>query len=104
MLHLLEPGDIPGVRVDSGLAVGTEIGSDYDPMLSKVIAHGADRASALRLLDRALANTAVLGVVTNLDFLRFTLADPTWSQAAWTPACWTAGSATSLPRHRPTTC
>jgi acetyl-CoA/propionyl-CoA carboxylase biotin carboxyl carrier protein len=76
VLHLLEPGDIPGVRVDSGLAVGTEIGSDYDPMLSKVIAHGADRASALRLLDRALANTAVLGVVTNLDFLRFTLADP----------------------------
>ena len=76
VLHLLEPGDIPGVRVDSGLAVGTEIGSDYDPMLSKVIAHGADRASALRLLDRALANTAVLGVVTNVDFLRFTLADP----------------------------
>jgi acetyl-CoA/propionyl-CoA carboxylase, biotin carboxylase, biotin carboxyl carrier protein len=76
VLDVLEPGDIPGVRVDSGLAAGTEIGSDYDPMLSKVIAHGADRASALRLLDRALANTAVLGVVTNLDFLRFTLADP----------------------------
>jgi acetyl-CoA/propionyl-CoA carboxylase biotin carboxyl carrier protein len=76
VLDVLEPGDMPGVRVDSGLAAGTEIGSDYDPMLSKVIAHGADRASALRLLDRALANTAVLGVVTNLDFLRFTLADP----------------------------
>ena len=76
VLHLREPADIPGVRVDSGLAAGTQIGSDYDPMLSKVIAHGADRASALRLLDRALANTAVLGVVTNLDFLRFTLADP----------------------------
>jgi acetyl-CoA/propionyl-CoA carboxylase biotin carboxyl carrier protein len=76
VLDVLEPGDIPGVRVDSGLAAGTEIGSDYDPMLSKVIAHGADRAAALRLLDRALANTAVLGVVTNLDFLRFTLADP----------------------------
>jgi acetyl-CoA/propionyl-CoA carboxylase, biotin carboxylase, biotin carboxyl carrier protein len=76
VLDLLEPADIPGVRVDSGLAAGTKVGSDYDPMLSKVIAHGADRASALRLLDRALANTAVLGVVTNLDFLRFTLADP----------------------------
>jgi acetyl-CoA/propionyl-CoA carboxylase biotin carboxyl carrier protein len=76
VLDVLEPGDIPGVRVDSGLAAGIEIGSDYDPMLSKVIAHGADRASALRLLDRALTNTAVLGVVTNLDFLRFTLADP----------------------------
>ena len=53
-----------------------QIGSDYDPMLSKVIAHGADRASALRLLDRALATTAVLGVVTNIEFLRFLLADP----------------------------
>src|SRR6185312_11280318 len=76
VLDIVEPGDIPGVRVDSGLAAGTAIGSDYDPMLSKVIAHGADRQSALRLLDRALANTAVLGVVTNVDFLRFTLADP----------------------------
>ena len=45
-------------------------------MLAKVIAHGADRASALRLLDRALADTAVLGVATNIEFLRFLLADP----------------------------
>ncbi len=76
VLDVVEPDDIPGVRVDSGLAGGMEIGSDYDPMLSKVIAHGADRASALKLLDRALTNTAVLGVVTNIDFLRFVLADP----------------------------
>ncbi|MBY4131064.1 acetyl-CoA carboxylase biotin carboxylase subunit [Rhodococcus fascians] len=64
-----------GVRVDSGLAVGTEVGSNYDPMLSKVIAHGPDRATALRSLDRALADTAVLGVVTNIEFARFLLAD-----------------------------
>jgi acetyl-CoA/propionyl-CoA carboxylase biotin carboxyl carrier protein len=51
------------------------VGSDYDPMLSKVIAHGADRLSALRTLDRALADTAVLGVGTNVDFLRFVLSD-----------------------------
>jgi acetyl-CoA/propionyl-CoA carboxylase biotin carboxyl carrier protein len=76
VLDVFEPADIPGVRVDSGLAAGTEIGSDYDPMLSKVIAHGADRTSALRLLDRALAHTSVLGVVTNVEFLRFLLADP----------------------------
>ena len=49
--------------------------SDYDPMLAKVIAHGADRDDALRGLDRALAQTAVLGVGTNIDFLRFVLAD-----------------------------
>jgi acetyl-CoA/propionyl-CoA carboxylase biotin carboxyl carrier protein len=65
----------PGVRVDSGLSAGTVVGSDYDPMLAKVIAHGADRAVALRGLDHALSHTAVLGVVTNIDFLRFLLAD-----------------------------
>jgi len=75
VLAALEP-ERAGVRVDSGVSAGTVIGSDYDPMLAKIIAHGADRATALRGLDRALADTAVLGVVTNIDFLRFLLADP----------------------------
>lgn len=75
VLNLAEPRG-PGVRVDSGLATGSVIGSDYDPMLSKVIAHAADRAGALRALDRALADTAVLGLTTNIEFLRFLLADP----------------------------
>lgn len=65
-----------GVRVDSGLAAGTVVGSDYDPMLSKVIAYAGDRAAALHRLDRALADTAVLGVTTNIEFLRFLIADP----------------------------
>jgi acetyl-CoA/propionyl-CoA carboxylase, biotin carboxylase, biotin carboxyl carrier protein len=72
VLDVLEPH---GVRVDSGIYSGTVVGSDYDPMLAKVIAHGDDRATALRNLDRALAGTAVLGMVTNIDFLRFLLAD-----------------------------
>ncbi len=67
--------DAAGVRVDSGLCAGMVVGSNYDPMLAKVVAHGADRAAALRILDRALADTAVLGVVTNIDFARFLLAD-----------------------------
>jgi acetyl-CoA/propionyl-CoA carboxylase, biotin carboxylase, biotin carboxyl carrier protein len=75
VLDLAEPGG-PGVRVDSGLARGTVVGSEYDPMLAKVIAHAGDRPAALRALDRALAGTAVLGVTTNLEFLRFLLADP----------------------------
>jgi acetyl-CoA/propionyl-CoA carboxylase biotin carboxyl carrier protein len=75
VLDLAEP-DGPGVRVDSGLAPGTVIGSDYDPMLAKVITHATDRPTALRALDRALADTAVLGVTTNIEFLRFLLADP----------------------------
>ncbi|GHF26779.1 acetyl/propionyl-CoA carboxylase subuit alpha [Amycolatopsis deserti] len=65
-----------GVRVDSSLAEGSVVGSNYDPMLAKVIAWGPDRASALHRLDRALAGTSVLGVPTNVTFLRALLADP----------------------------
>ena len=75
VIDLAEPDGL-SVRVDSGLAPGMVIGSEYDPMLAKVIAHGDDRAAALRALDRALADTAVLGVTTNIEFLRFLLADP----------------------------
>ncbi|QIS06325.1 ATP-grasp domain-containing protein [Nocardia brasiliensis] len=75
VLDLSEP-EGTGVRVDSGLRTGTLVGSDYDPMLSKVIAHGADRAAAIAKLDRALGDTVLLGVTTNIEFLRFLLADP----------------------------
>ncbi len=74
VLQVFEPSGA-GVRVDSSLLSGTVVGSDYDPMLSKVIAHGTDRDQALAQLDRALAQTAVLGVQTNIEFLRFLLAD-----------------------------
>ncbi len=75
VLAVVQP-DGAGVRVDSGLSAGMVVGSDYDPMLAKVVGYGADRAAALRTLDRALADTAVLGVVTNIEFARFLLADP----------------------------
>ena len=65
-----------GLRTDSGLSQGVEVGSRYDPMLSKVIAHGPDRASALRRLRAALAGTVTLGVTTNAGFLRRLLAHP----------------------------
>ncbi|WP_369366909.1 biotin carboxylase N-terminal domain-containing protein [Streptomyces sp. CG4] len=75
VLLLNEPqGD--GVRTDSGLSEGTEVGSRYDPMLSKVIAYGPDRATALRGLRAALAETVTLGVPTNAGFLRRLLAHP----------------------------
>ncbi|MGA5178361.1 acetyl/propionyl/methylcrotonyl-CoA carboxylase subunit alpha [Streptomyces pseudogriseolus] len=75
VLTLREPqGD--GVRTDSGLSEGTEVGSLYDPMLSKVIAYGPDRATALRKLRAALAGTVALGVQTNAGFLRRLLAHP----------------------------
>jgi acetyl-CoA/propionyl-CoA carboxylase biotin carboxyl carrier protein len=75
VLALREPqGD--GLRTDSGLSEGTEVGSLYDPMLSQVIAYGPDRATALRKLRAALAETVTLGVQTNAGFLRRLLAHP----------------------------
>jgi acetyl-CoA/propionyl-CoA carboxylase biotin carboxyl carrier protein len=80
VLALHEPaasaGTGAGVRVDSALLPGTVVGSDYDPMLAKVIAHGPDRDTARRRLDAALAGTVILGVTTNVAYLRALLADP----------------------------
>lgn len=75
VLALREPQG-GGVRTDSGLSEGVPVGSLYDPMLSKVIAYGPDRASALRKLRAALADTVILGVPTNAGFLRRLLAHP----------------------------
>jgi len=59
-----------GVRVDAAVETGSVVGTDYDSMIAKVIAYGPDRATALALLDRALAHTAILGLTTNVGFLR----------------------------------
>ncbi|MBN8958886.1 MAG: acetyl-CoA carboxylase biotin carboxylase subunit, partial [Rhizobiales bacterium] len=66
----------PGVRVDSGVKTGSEISSFYDPLLAKIITHGADRNEALRRLRHALADTVVLGLRTNREFLIDLLDDP----------------------------
>jgi acetyl-CoA/propionyl-CoA carboxylase biotin carboxyl carrier protein len=58
------------IRIDSGIREGTVVGTDFDPMLAKVIAHGSDRAQAIARLDRALAELEVLGVTTNAAFSR----------------------------------
>ncbi|MET9319074.1 biotin carboxylase N-terminal domain-containing protein [Streptomyces sp. NPDC003038] len=75
VLALSEPSG-GAVRTDSGLLAGVPVGSTYDPMLSKVIAYGRDRATALRVLRGALADTVILGVQTNAGFLRRLLAHP----------------------------
>jgi len=74
-LLVREPAE-DGVRIDSALLQGTRIGTTYDPMLSKVVAWGPDRAAALARLDRALASNVVLGVGTNTAFLRALLQHP----------------------------
>ncbi|MGH8998462.1 MAG: acetyl-CoA carboxylase biotin carboxylase subunit, partial [Acidimicrobiia bacterium] len=58
-----------GVRVESGIEGGYEVGVDYDSMLAKVVAHGPTRADAVRLLVDALVRTSVGGVGTNRDLL-----------------------------------
>ncbi|TCO65779.1 biotin carboxylase N-terminal domain-containing protein [Actinocrispum wychmicini] len=73
VLALREPAD---ARVDSGLRVGGAVGSDYDPMLAKVVAWAPTRAEALTRLSAALGETVVLGVGTNIAYLRDLLADP----------------------------
>jgi acetyl-CoA/propionyl-CoA carboxylase biotin carboxyl carrier protein len=73
---LSEPMARQHVRVDSSLLQGGVVGSDYDPMLAKVVAWGSHREDARRRLDAALADTTVLGVTTNIAFLRELLTHP----------------------------
>ena len=102
VIHLREPVDRRGVRVDSSLRPGLSIGSDYDPMLAKVIAHGRDRTDALRRLDAALADTAVLGATTNIGFLRTLLADPQVRAGHLDTGLVERGSLPGPTRHHPT--
>src|SRR5262249_3483334 len=64
------------VRVDAGVEQGDEIGTAYDPMIAKLIAHAPTRDEALLRLRAALEETVVAGVTTNLAFLRWLVAHP----------------------------
>ncbi len=65
-----------GIRVDAGIESGSEVGGRFDPMLAKIVAWGPDRAAAFDRLARALDGTVVLGIVTNLRFLRWLVRQP----------------------------
>ena len=73
--------DDDSVRVDHALESGQVVSTSYDPMLGKVIAHGADRESARRALVRALDDTAILGLTTNAGFLRVLVASDEFRDA-----------------------
>ena len=65
-----------GIRVDAGVSLGDEVTGRFDPMLAKVIAHGATRDEAIDRLTSALDETVVLGLTTNLRFLRWLVRQP----------------------------
>ena len=68
-----------GVRVDAGITTGSEISPHYDPMVAKLIAHGADREMARRRLARALEECLLFGPTTNKAFLLDILDHPTFA-------------------------
>jgi acetyl-CoA/propionyl-CoA carboxylase biotin carboxyl carrier protein len=74
-VRVLELPAGPGLRVDSGIEAGEDIGTRYDPMIAKVVAHADTRSEALARLRGALGETVVLGVHSNVGFLRGLLDD-----------------------------
>ena len=73
-----ERGD---VRVDDGVREGDAISPFYDSMVAKLIVHGRTRAEALAKMDAALAQTRIVGLSTNVQFLRHVVASPSFAQA-----------------------
>jgi urea carboxylase len=74
-----------GVRVDGWVSTGSEVSAFYDPMIAKLIVHGASREEALQKLRAALAETRLHGIASNLDYLRQVVADERFAQGnVWT--------------------
>lgn len=72
--HIAHPAG-PGIRLDTGIEERSEIMAYYDPMISKVIAFGEDRADALRRMRAALERYEIYGVKTNIDLLLWIIGD-----------------------------
>ena len=85
-IHLLREASGPGVRVDSGVHQGQRVGSDFDPLLSKLIVHGRDRREAIARARQALRDTALLGVTTNTAYLDRVLAHPLFAAGDYSTA------------------
>ncbi|MBS0291905.1 MAG: ATP-grasp domain-containing protein, partial [Proteobacteria bacterium] len=69
------------VRIDDGVREGDAISPFYDSMIAKLIVHGEDRAQALGRLDDALAQTHIVGLATNVQFLRHVVGSSAFAQA-----------------------
>lgn len=75
-LTTYRPPQGPGVRVDDGFEEGMTIPIHYDPMIAKLITHGATREEAINRMERAIDDYAISGVETTLTFCRFTMGHP----------------------------
>ncbi|MBP7512995.1 MAG: acetyl-CoA carboxylase biotin carboxylase subunit [Flavobacteriales bacterium] len=75
-LTTYRPPQGPGVRVDDGFEEGMTIPIHYDPMIAKLITHGATREEAIGRMERAIDDYAIAGVETTLPFCRFTMGHP----------------------------
>ncbi|MGZ8563920.1 MAG: ATP-binding protein, partial [Candidatus Limnocylindria bacterium] len=73
----------PGVRVDAGVEAATPLPVEYDPLLAKLLVHADDRPAALARLRRALDETIVGGVQTDLSFLRWLVEEPGFAAGAY---------------------
>ncbi len=76
---LTSPG--AGVRFDDGVREGDAISPYYDSMVAKLIVHGTTRAEALAKMDTALAQTRIVGLATNVQFLRHVVRTDAFSKA-----------------------
>ena len=83
LVHLRQPVERAGVRVDTGVRQGDTITPNYDPMIAKLIVHGTDRADALGRMSAALADYEVVGVQTNLGLLRAVVAHPVFASGVF---------------------
>jgi geranyl-CoA carboxylase alpha subunit len=79
-----QPATGAGIRVDAGIVSGQEVSAFYDPMLAKLIAHGATRAEALESLIGALGDTVLFGPACNRDFLIDVLSHEDFAKGAAT--------------------
>ena len=75
LLQYIEPRG-PGIRVDSGFTTGDEVTHFYDPLLAKLIIHAENREIAIQLMQAALKEYVVHGVITNIGFLQDVLSHP----------------------------
>ena len=101
IVHLAFPRDSADVRVDTGVEAGAEITPFYDPMIAKLIVRGADRAAALATLRRALAETEIAGVTTNVAFLGRIAASGAFTRAELDTGLIERNRAELLPARRP---